>query len=117
MPWGAIIPLALVLVGAGVLVIAIGRRAWKGELPRNYLAGIRTRATLASDQAWHIAHRASGPRLTLAGFGPLVVGVLLLARPSNGGGLVLVTGGLVWLVGWVVAGAARAHGALQESSD
>ena len=112
MPWGAAIGLAVVLTAAGILVIVIGRQAASGRLKRNYLAGIRTTGTLASDEAWSTGHRAAGGRLILAGLGPLILGPLLLVRPSNGVGAVLVFGAIAWLLAWVLAAGATARRAI-----
>lgn len=53
------------LFGIGFLVLC-GLSA-TGELPRNRLAGMRTRTTLASDAAWSAAHRASAWSLGASG--------------------------------------------------
>lgn len=49
--------LAPVLVTCVLVVIA--SRAANGRLPRNQWAGIRTRSTMRSDQAWMAGHRAA----------------------------------------------------------
>ena len=46
-------------IGAAVLVIWLTWRAANGTLPRNDLAGVRTRVTMSSDEAWRIGHRAA----------------------------------------------------------
>ncbi|GAB2828215.1 SdpI family protein [Streptomyces daliensis] len=73
--------LALVLGASGVLV---GVSGWLGageRLRRNPVVGIRTRRSLASDEAWRTVHRfaapwfyASGAALVLGGVGAAVVG-------------------------------------------
>ena len=40
-------------------VAYVGYLGLAGKLPRNHFAGIRTRATLASDEAWVAGHRAA----------------------------------------------------------
>lgn len=47
------------VIGAAVLVTWLTWRAASGSLPRNTLAGIRTRITMSSDAAWRIGHRAA----------------------------------------------------------
>lgn len=60
----------------------------KGSLKRNQMVGIRTRATLASDEAWAEGHKASIPHMNaVARIG--IAGVLLsllslLIRPGDG---------------------------------
>ena len=95
MAWSDVIVLAIVLTGAGVALTWIGRKATKGTLKRNRWAGIRTKSTMASDEAWEAAHRAGGELMTWAGYGSVVIGLLLLFRPSN-------TVGVVMLAGWFV---------------
>ena len=66
------------------MVKAIG----KGSLERNPMIGIRTRATLASDEAWAEAHKASLPHMNAVvrtGIaGALLSLVSLLVRPGGG---------------------------------
>jgi uncharacterized membrane protein len=50
--------LALVIGGA-VLVTWLTWKAANGSLPRNDLAGVRTRVTMSSDEAWRTGHRAA----------------------------------------------------------
>ncbi len=76
----------------GALLAAIGGgslwMAWlmrNARLPRNDLAGMRTRATLASDEAWIAAHRASAWSIALTGVLLLAGGIwLLLDRQPPG---------------------------------
>lgn len=49
----------LVNIGAGILVRKLARRAADGDLGRNGYAGIRTKSTLASDEAWLAGHKAA----------------------------------------------------------
>ncbi|HVE93782.1 MAG TPA: SdpI family protein [Acidimicrobiales bacterium] len=46
-----------------------------GRLPRNRWAGMRTKATMASDESWAAGHRASAPATAVAGVLTLVAGV------------------------------------------
>lgn len=62
----------LLLVGSGWLVVRVTRRGANGELGRNGWAGIRTRATLSSDEAW-IAAQKAGAKPTILG-GRLLIG-------------------------------------------
>ena len=65
------------LVGAGSLWTA-----WlcsTGRLKRNGFVGMRTKATMATDAAWHAAHRASAWSLAMTGLVLLGTGTWLLA--------------------------------------
>jgi hypothetical protein len=46
-------------IGAAILVTWLTRKAANGSLPRNNLAGVRTRITMSSDAAWQEGHRAA----------------------------------------------------------
>ena len=93
MPLGVAWSLAVLLITTGVLVSWVGTRSATGRLARNRRLGVRTPRTVASDEAWEAAHRAAGPWLVAAGAAVTVPGVVLLARPSNAlGGLVVLAG-------------------------
>lgn len=54
-------------IGAAVLVIWLTWKAANGSLPRNDLAGVRTRVTMSSDEAWRVGHRAALRPTVVAG--------------------------------------------------
>lgn len=60
----------------------------RGSLERNQLIGIRTKATLASDGAWDVAHKAAIPYMNavaIIGFAGAALALLsLLMRPADG---------------------------------
>ena len=59
-----------------------------GSLERNQMVGIRTKATLASDGAWDVAHKAAIPYMNavaIIGFAGATLALLsLLMRPADG---------------------------------
>lgn len=57
---------AIALVIGGLVVAWVGRLGLQDRLPRQHWAGMRTRTTLATDDSWVAAHRASG-RATVTG--------------------------------------------------
>lgn len=76
--------MALILAAATLLTAGLcsGMRnaSRTGRLRRNHLVGVRTRATLSSDEAWQLGHHAAEPYLLRAsqlGFGSGAVTVLL----------------------------------------
>lgn len=103
MPMGVAVFLGILLISVGVLVFEVGRRSRSGTLARNWYVGIRTRATLASDENWEAAHRAGGGLLMIAAAGPVVGGAIVLLDPSNVVGVTVILVGLGWLVGFVIA--------------
>ena len=118
MPGGAALFLAVMLTASGIALIVVGRRARAGRLRRNRWMGIRTTLTLLSDQAWDAAHLAGGSKLSVAGYGPLVAGPLMLSGPTNGGGATIVFAGLGWMLIWIlVAGVIGTRAAEEAMGD
>jgi hypothetical protein len=99
MSWeGALVGLLLVACGGALLWTA-----WSGSqrrLRRNWFIGIRTRATLRSDEAWAAAHEAAA--------GPLGVGGGFTAL----GGLAVLVSGVDDVIGVVAVTAATAAAVL-----
>jgi uncharacterized membrane protein len=65
-PADMVVP-AVVVAAGGVALAAIGVLARMSRLRRNRFAGIRTRATLSSDEAWRAGHNAAASYLIAAG--------------------------------------------------
>lgn len=104
MPLGVAWALALLLLGTAGLLGWVGARAASGRLDRNRLVGLRTPRTLASEQAWAVAHRVAGPWLIAGAVAVGVPGLALLARPTNALGSLLVLVGSGLLVSLVAVG-------------
>lgn len=68
--------IGLLMVVTGVFVMGIAIRAADGRLGKNRLAGIRTRATLSSDEAWQAAHQAGRELTIMAGWISVATGVV-----------------------------------------
>jgi hypothetical protein len=86
----------------GVIVVALGRAAATGRLPRNMFAGIRIPSTLRSDDAWYAGHRAAATALTVAGLGPIAVATVVVARgPQRETEVLLSRMGTAWLLSWI----------------
>ena len=117
MPWSAIAVLTPTLVAAGLLLMWIGRKASTGTLQRNWVAGIRTTTTLASDEAWMAAHVAGGPAMTWAGVASVLAGLALLVRPSDAVGLVIVLAGTGVMLALVVVSAVKGQRAARAIGD
>lgn len=96
---------AVVLVGAGILLVWLARATASGRLKRNPAAGIRIPATMESEEAWRAAHIRARRPTECAGATSIVSGlVALLPLPDA----------LLWsavLVGSVVMLALVLHGA------
>lgn len=90
----------LVVVGIALLVIAVF--AARRRLPRNRFAGVRTAATLRSNDAFTQGNRAAAPLLAAAGIvGVLAGGVVLAGGPAATEWTILAVGslGMVTLAG------------------
>src|ERR1700678_2578058 len=87
---------------SGVVMIALGRAAAVGRLPRNLFAGIRIPSTLRSDEAWRAGHLAAASALTVSGVGPIAVATIVgVTRPGPRAQAVLLHIGTAWLLGWL----------------
>ncbi len=115
MSMGASYLLGPALIVAGLSIAWLAIRAWRGDLPRNALAGIRTPATMASDAAWARAHRAGGPWLLASSIGSLLPGALVLFRPPHDTGILLILAGLGLMVALVAVAAFVANLAAQDA--
>lgn len=94
----------LTLAGSALLTVAV--LGWRGTLPRNPVAGVRTPSSLRSDAAFRAANRVAAPPLVAAGASCVTGGVLcfavtgtvlaVVAGVTGAGTLTLVvTGGLL----------------------
>jgi uncharacterized membrane protein len=61
----------------------LGATARAGKLARQSVVGLRTKATLASDEAWKAAHQASANWVIGAGAVMFVGGVLVMLTDSE----------------------------------
>ena len=92
-----------ILIAAGLALVVTGVLAHLGRLPRNRLAGLRTKATLANDEAWEAAHRASAWSIVLTGLVTLVGGIVLDPNDSS-----LLLGAGIAVVGIAIVGGVQA---------
>ena len=101
--------LALIPVVLGVVVGWGGLLGWREKLPRDRGAGVRTAATLRSDDAFRIANKVAGLPTVTAGVAGILAGVAGLAMPSTSGTVIAAVVGLVGMVVLVVAGGLLGH--------
>jgi len=91
--------LGLLLALAGVALITVAVLGGCSRLRRNRFAGVRTSATLASDEAFVLANRVAAAPIGAAGSIALVGGAVLLA---GGPDAVLWTAVVICLLGALV---------------
>lgn len=118
---------AIVAVSAQA-VIVIAKRAADGRLGPNRWAGIRTRTTLASPEAWRAAHQAGYPRMRMGGIAGHVTAALALivgaavattADPDVAMGVwgaILVVGSLA-MAGFAIAATVRGQAAAKGATE
>ncbi len=108
-PWVVVAITAITMIGSALLVHEVGKRAADGRLGRNSVAGIRTRATMASDSAWPAGHRAARGANDVGCAGVALAGVLaVLLRGHAGAFTAAVLLGMTWCLAWVLVSARRA---------
>ncbi len=66
-----------VLIVGGGLVAWIGWFGMSDRLTRNAWAGIRTKTTMRSDEAWQAAHRSAGKWIIWGGVVMVVTGIVM----------------------------------------
>lgn len=90
--------LSIEIVGA-VLVTWLTWRAASGTLARNGLAGVRTRVTMSSDDAWRIGHRAALCPTAVAGAISVLCCLVSIAVPTLRHPISVLTAAMVMLIG------------------
>jgi uncharacterized membrane protein len=85
-------------IAAGVVMAYVGWLGWHGRLPRNRFAGVRTGATLRSDEAFRVGNRVAGPPTVVAGVVAVLTGLAVVVRAGGESAIPVVL-----LVGWGIA--------------
>jgi len=100
----------IILMLAGVLVVAVSEAAARGRLGVNSMAGIRTYAVMKSEEAWTAGHMAARLPVGAAGLVMFLAGAATAILPLDGNVtsvLVLATSALAVLL--VIVGAVVAN--------
>jgi hypothetical protein len=82
-PLGVWILIGLLLVASGICVWIVAERTADGRIRRSSSAGIRTRSTKASDQAWVAGHRAAKQAAQVAAALLSLTGIGLVVAAGN----------------------------------
>jgi hypothetical protein len=96
--------LALVPIVLGVLVGWGGFLGWREKLPRDRGAGVRTAATMRSDEAFRVGNKVAGLPTLVGGLVGVVGGVAGLFMPDTAGLIIATVVGLIGLFALLVGG-------------
>ena len=91
------------MVVGGAALVFLGAMAREGKLTRQWVVGLRTEATLSSDEAWDAAHRAGAGWTSASGVVLAAGGVLVMLADSETAGVVALIAVAVMLVPLVIA--------------
>ncbi len=103
--------LALALIPAllGVLVGWGGYLGWREKLPRSRRAGVRTDATMRSDEAFRVANRVAGLPTMVGGAVGVLAGAAALAMPGTGGAVIAAVVGVLGVFVLLAGGGLLGH--------
>lgn len=104
---------ALIPIVLGVVVGWGGMLGWRERLPRSRGAGVRTAATMRSDEAFRIANKVAGLPTVVAGLVGVLAGVAGLFMPPVAGPIVASLIGLVGVFALVAGGGLLGHRAAE----
>jgi uncharacterized membrane protein len=94
----------IAMMVGGTALVVLGAIARAGKLNRQSAVGLRTEATLASDEAWEAAHEASATWVVAAGAVLFAGGVFVMLTDSETtGDIVALTATAVMLIPLVIA--------------
>lgn len=100
---------ALIPILGGLLVGIGGCLGWQGKLSRGRSAGVRTPATLRSDEAFAVGNRVAGLPTMAAGAVGIFAGLAAFAMPDDLGSIIAAAIGIVGLLGLLAAGGILGH--------
>ncbi|WAL65638.1 SdpI family protein [Amycolatopsis cynarae] len=101
--------LALIPMLLGVVVGWGGLLGWREKLPRDRGAGVRTAATMRSDEAFRIGNKVAGLPTVVGGVAGLLAGIAGLVMPTTAGLVIATLVGLVGMFALVLAGGLLGH--------
>ena len=97
---------AMIAVLGGLFIVWLAIRMWRERLPRNPVAGVRTRSAMRSDEAFRIANKAAAPP-TIVGGVVLIAGGLAAALLPEFAGVNTLLASVVTFGGLCVAGGVK----------
>jgi hypothetical protein len=106
---GSVLVVALIPVLFGVVVGWGGFLGWRERLPRDRGAGVRTAATLRSDEAFRIGNKVAGLPTLVGGVIGVLSGVAAFVMPSDLGLVVAAAIGVLGTLGLLAVGGLLGH--------
>ncbi|GAB3486949.1 SdpI family protein [Amycolatopsis cihanbeyliensis] len=103
------IVVALVPFLLGVLIGWGGYLGWRERLPTDRSAGVRTSATLRSEEAFRLANKVAGLPTLAGGAVGVLGGVAAFFVPNTVGTVVVAAIGLLGMFGLLVGGGVLGH--------
>lgn len=101
--------LGLLPIVAGLGLAVPGWFGLRNRLPRNRFAGVRTPATLRTDETFQVANRVAGLPMVVAGLVGLGSGAVAFLVPTGAAALTAVLVGCVGLLAIAIAGGVLGH--------
>ncbi|KTS90554.1 hypothetical protein NS183_08625 [Microbacterium testaceum] len=98
---------ALPLLVAGLLVLWTAYRASRRTLPMNFWIGVRTSATVRSEEAWTVGHAAAATAFSVGGIG-LIVAAAAAVFAGEEFAIYAAMAGCAWIVVWIIVASAAA---------
>lgn len=93
----SVLPLLSMLTG--LLLAVVGLLATRQRLSRNRFFGVRTTASMRSEEAFRLANRVAGPPTMVAGLVGLLAGIAALVAPGTVASLACAGLGIAGMVG------------------
>ena len=94
----------IAMMVGGIALVVLGVLGRTGKLTRQSIVGLRTKATLASDEAWNAAHEAAADWVVGAGAILAAGGVLvMLTESETTGDVVALAATALMLIPLVIA--------------
>ncbi|MGL6236369.1 MAG: SdpI family protein [Segniliparus sp.] len=99
MPSFSVIAVAVVFALAGCALLAVAWASWTQKLSANRFAGVRTPATMRSDEAFKLANKIAAPGVAAGGAVMVLTAIGALALPAPlGFAVAVLLGALVSLL-------------------
>ena len=94
----------IAMMVGGIALVVLGVLGRTGKLTRQSIVGLRTKATLASDEAWNAAHEAAADWVVGAGAILAAGGVVVMLKESEStGDVVALVATALMLIPLVIA--------------